>query len=49
VHSPFEWNPDKAEANGKKHGIRFEEARTVFADSQLITFLDEEHSTDEDR
>ena len=26
----FEWDPKKATANEKKHGISFEEARTVF-------------------
>jgi len=26
----FEWDPDKAEANQKKHGVSFEEASTVF-------------------
>ncbi|MBW3572127.1 MAG: BrnT family toxin [Gemmatimonadetes bacterium] len=29
----FEWNPAKALANEAKHGISFEEAMTVFADS----------------
>lgn len=26
----FEWNPEKAEANLKKHGVSFKEALTVF-------------------
>jgi uncharacterized DUF497 family protein len=26
----FEWDPAKAFTNAKKHGITFEEARTVF-------------------
>ena len=28
----FEWNPEKAEANLKKHGVSFEEAETIFSD-----------------
>jgi hypothetical protein len=28
----FEWNPEKASANLKKHGVGFEEAQTVFGD-----------------
>lgn len=26
----FEWNPEKAEINLKKHNVSFEEAKTVF-------------------
>jgi len=29
---PFDWDPDKAEVNERKHGVRFNEANTVFAD-----------------
>ena len=28
----FEWNPDKASSNTKKHGVSFEEAKSVFYD-----------------
>lgn len=45
----FEWNPQKAAKNLQKHGISFEEASTVFSDPLYITFLDEEHSLNEDR
>jgi len=44
-----EWNPVKAETNLKKHQISFEEASTVFDDPLFITFLDVEHSVDEER
>ena len=27
----FVWNADKAQKNWRKHGVRFEEAATVFA------------------
>lgn len=44
-----EWDPVKAETNLKKHQVSFEEASTVFDDPLFITFLDVEHSMDEDR
>ena len=28
----FEWDPEKAQANAKKHGAEFGEAMTVFGD-----------------
>ncbi len=40
----FEWDPEKAKINLKKHGVDFEEASTIFEDPQFISFLDEEHS-----
>jgi len=45
----FEWNPTKARANLKKHGITFEEAATVFFDDRAIEFYDDSHSEWEDR
>lgn len=45
----FEWDPEKAKANLKKHDVSFEEASTIFEDPQFISFLDEEHSAEEDR
>ena len=46
----FEWNPAKAKANLKKHGISFEEAKSVFYDECAIQFYDESHSElEEDR
>ncbi len=44
-----EWDPVKARTNLKRHGVRFEEASTVFDDPLFITFLDVEHSLDEER
>lgn len=49
MNRSFEWDVAKAAQNIKKHGISFEEASTVFEDPLFITFLDEEHSFDEDR
>ena len=27
---PFEWDPTKNDANQRKHGLRFEDAKTIF-------------------
>jgi uncharacterized DUF497 family protein len=45
----FEWDELKADRNAIKHGVSFEEAKTVFADSNSVTIGDLEHSIDEDR
>lgn len=45
----FDWNPAKATANRKKHGISFEEAQSAFFDEFAIQFFDEGHSDAEDR
>ncbi len=45
----FEWDDNKNKINIKKHGISFEEARTVFFDDYAILFDDPEHSDTEDR
>jgi uncharacterized DUF497 family protein len=45
----FEWDDRKAQANYSKHGVSFNEARTVFGDPLAITIADPLHSDDEDR
>ncbi len=45
----FEWNIHKARSNHQKHGIRFEEAATVFRDPNALTIYDPDHSGHEDR
>jgi uncharacterized DUF497 family protein len=45
----FEWNPDKARSNLKKHGVSFNEASTVFNDPFSVTFPDPDHSFGEER
>ena len=45
----FEWDEDKAEANLAKHGVSFEEAKTVFADPLYVDFYDPDHSSQEHR
>ena len=39
----------KAKSNLEKHGTLFEEAASVFAIDEQETFIDEEHSHDEER
>ncbi len=45
----FEWDNKKNEINKKKHKISFEEAQTVFYDSDALIIDDPEHSEQEDR
>ena len=45
----FEWDTTKSSANQKKHGINFDEAKTVFYDENAIIIHDPEHSDDEER
>jgi uncharacterized DUF497 family protein len=45
----FEWDPDKASHNLKKHGVSFEEASTVFFDALSLTIPDPDHSNGEVR
>jgi hypothetical protein len=45
----FEWDQSKAASNLKKHGVSFEEAKTVFDNLLAVIFDDEAHSVDEQR
>jgi uncharacterized DUF497 family protein len=45
----IEWDPRKAVANRRKHGVSFEEARTVFFDERGLLIDDPDHSEDEER
>lgn len=45
----FEWDSAKAAANLRKHGVSFDEARTVFSDERALLIDDPDHSEDEDR
>jgi uncharacterized DUF497 family protein len=45
----FEWDDEKAASNITKHGVSFHEAATVFGDPLAISFLDPDHSDQEDR
>jgi uncharacterized DUF497 family protein len=49
VNYNFEWDPAKAQENLNKHGVAFDEAATVFADSKALSIFDPDHSESEDR
>lgn len=44
----FDWD-NKAAGNLSKHGVSFEEAKTVFDDPHYVDFYDPDHSEDEER
>jgi uncharacterized DUF497 family protein len=45
----FEWDERKNRANQRKHGVSFEEARSVFGDEHGLLIDDPDHSEAEDR
>jgi uncharacterized DUF497 family protein len=45
----IEWDPQKAEDNFAKHGVRFAEAPPVFEDDYAIVITDDESDQDETR
>jgi len=45
----FAWDPRKARANQRKHGISFDEVRSVFADEAALIIDDPDHSLAEER
>jgi len=45
----FEWDEEKARRNELKHGVTFEEAKTVFNDPFAVTVPDPDHSEEEER
>ena len=45
----FEWDERKAAANAKKHGVGFDEAKSVFVDERAKLIGDPDHSEGEDR
>ena len=45
----FVWDPRKARSNAAKHGVSFEEAKTVFLDDNARLIDDPDHSGDEER
>jgi len=45
----FEWDPAKADANFRKHGVSFNEAVTAFADPLALLLPDPAHSSNEER
>lgn len=45
----FEWDENKNLINQRKHGVSFEEGKTVFEDTYAILFDDPDHSEHEER
>jgi len=45
----FEWDERKAVENATKHGVTFEEARSVFFDERARLIDDPDHSEHEER
>lgn len=45
----FDWDPEKAESNLRKHGVSFEEGSTVFGDPLALLMKDPDHSLEEER
>lgn len=45
----FDWDENKAKSNLDKHGISFDEAKSVFEDPLFLIFADIDHSINERR
>lgn len=45
----YEWNSRKSSENVRKHGVSFDEAKSVFLDENARLVADDEHSGEEDR
>jgi uncharacterized DUF497 family protein len=45
----FEWDEAKSLRNKKKHGVSFDEAKSVFYDENALLISDPDHSEEEDR
>jgi uncharacterized DUF497 family protein len=45
----FEWDPEKARSNLRKHKVSFEEAATALMDPMAATGCDPDHSVGEER
>ena len=45
----YEWDPAKAAANARKHRDSYEEAASVLGDPAALTFIDPDHSSEEER
>lgn len=44
----FEWNATKAASNKRKHGVSFDEAKSVFYDEFAVQFYDSDNSEPEE-
>jgi len=48
-HLVFEWDNKKSASNEKKHGVSFDEAKSIFTDQFARLIADPDHSDEEDR
>lgn len=49
INYNFEWDPKKARKNLNKHKVAFDEAATIFQDSNALSIFDPDHSGTEER
>lgn len=45
----FEWDEEKSRLNERKHGVTFEEGRSVFHNDSALVYDDPDHSEREER
>jgi uncharacterized protein len=45
----FAWDSTKADENLKKHGVSFDEGKTIFSDPDELMLADPDHSEEEER
>jgi uncharacterized DUF497 family protein len=45
----FDWDPQKAQINLRKHKVSFEDAKTAFSDERALLIDDPDHSEEEER
>ena len=48
-HLTFEWDAKKNASNARKHGVSFDEAKTIFTDQFARLIADPDNSGEEDR
>ncbi len=48
-HLVFEWDDKKSASNEKKHGVSFDEAKSIFTDQFARLIADPDNSDEEDR
>ncbi len=48
-HLAFEWDDKKSASNKKKHGVSFDEAKSIFTDQFARLIADPDNSNEEDR
>jgi len=49
IDEDFEWDDDKAASNLSKHGVSFDDARSVFRDPFAIELIDDRENYAEER